>query len=154
MQENLPLKDIHLPTAISWWPPAIGWWLLVILVCASVIGCYYLYKRLTRPSAVKQAKLVLSDIKQSSSTDTIQMVKALSACLRRLAMSVDGRDKTASLLGEEWLAYLDRSMDDTPFTKGVGRLIVDAPYQQQTIDGKAVNQLVELCEIWVSRQTA
>lgn len=30
--EELPLRDIHLPETIGWFPPAIGWWLLIIFV--------------------------------------------------------------------------------------------------------------------------
>ncbi|HPY40873.1 MAG TPA: DUF4381 domain-containing protein, partial [Thiolinea sp.] len=29
---ELPLRDIHLPPEISWWPLAWGWWALLALV--------------------------------------------------------------------------------------------------------------------------
>ena len=32
MNENaLPLRDLHLPDAIGWWPLAPGWWVLIAL---------------------------------------------------------------------------------------------------------------------------
>ena len=33
---QLPLRDIHLPGSVGWWPPAIGWWLLAALVLVGV----------------------------------------------------------------------------------------------------------------------
>jgi len=38
MVNELPLKDIHLPDAITWWPLAIGWWLLIVMVIAAIYG--------------------------------------------------------------------------------------------------------------------
>ena len=29
---QLPLRDIHLPDAVAWWPPAFGWWIVAALV--------------------------------------------------------------------------------------------------------------------------
>ena len=61
---QLPLKDIHLPDAISWWPPAIGWWLVAIFIPLLSFFLYWLYKRLTRKTAIKTAKKTLAMIKQ------------------------------------------------------------------------------------------
>ena len=38
------LADIHLPLAVSYWPPAIGWWVLVLVLLA---GMYKLVQRLS-----------------------------------------------------------------------------------------------------------
>ena len=27
--QQIPLRDLHLPDAISWWPLAPGWWLAI-----------------------------------------------------------------------------------------------------------------------------
>ena len=47
MDENaIPLRDLHLPDAIGWWPLAPGWWAALAIVVA--VLCYFawrLYKR-------------------------------------------------------------------------------------------------------------
>ena len=30
--DQLPLRDLHLPEPINWWPLAPGWWLVIALV--------------------------------------------------------------------------------------------------------------------------
>ena len=30
------LKDIHLPSPVSFWPPAPGWWILAVLLISSL----------------------------------------------------------------------------------------------------------------------
>lgn len=152
MVKDLPLKDIHLPEAITWWPLAIGWWVLIVIVVAAIIGSYWLYKRLTRKTATKQAKAVLLQIRQNASSDVLQTIKELSACLRRVAISVDSRENAAGLVGDAWLSYLDKSMDEAPFKTGIGRLLVDAPYQQLATKDVDSNVLISLCETWVARQ--
>ena len=34
---QLPLRDIHLPEVIGWWPPAIGWWILAAVVLLAAV---------------------------------------------------------------------------------------------------------------------
>jgi hypothetical protein len=154
MGNELPLKDIHLPEAITWWPLAIGWWVLIVVIIAAIYGCYLLFKRLTRRTATKDATLVLQGIKQQANDDVLRTIKELSACLRRVAISLDSREEAASLVGDAWLAYLDNSMDGEPFKTGVGRLLVDAPYQRSATKAVDVDALITLCEAWLARQTS
>lgn len=50
--------------------------------------------------------------------------------LRRVAMSSDSETNIAGLTGRVWLDYLDSSLKDTPFKNGIGRCLVDTPYQK------------------------
>ena len=46
--EQIPLRDLHLPEAIGWWPLAPGWWVVVALVAG---GLYYLFRLYLRTRA-------------------------------------------------------------------------------------------------------
>ena len=151
--EKLPLKDLHLPEAISWFPPALGWWLLLIVVPLVSVALYFLYQYLTRKTPVKLAKQVLADIQKSSMSNQ-EKLTALSALLRRVAVSIHARQEVAGLTGMAWLAFLDSSLPDTPFSTGVGRYFLEAPYRPQELSNEKLSKLISLCEYWLSYQTS
>ncbi len=148
---QLPLKDLHLPEAIGWFPPALGWWLVIVLLPLLIVLLYWCYKYFTRKTALKTAKQLLASIKNSS-MDNAQKLTALSALLRRVAISVTPRGQTAGLTGQAWLAFLDSSLKDAPFTKGAGRCLVDAPYRPSAPSELEISQLISLCEDWLKAQ--
>lgn len=148
---QLPLKDLHLPEAISWFPPAIGWWLVAILLLLTVWFLYWLYKRFTRKTAFKIARQLLTNIKDSP-MDNAQKLAELSAWLRRVAITIAPREQTASLTGQAWLTFLDSSLKDSPFTTGVGRCLADAPYRPTAPSETEISQLISLCENWLKAQ--
>lgn len=149
---DLPLRDIHLPEAISWWPPAIGWWLLAALVPLLAGILYWLYRRLTRKTALKTAKKVLAAIRQDNTMDDLTKLSEISILLRRVAISTASRSRTASLTGEAWLAYLDGAMPGAPFSQGVGRYLSDARYRKETPGDLDIVRLINLCEDWLKAQ--
>jgi cbb3-type cytochrome oxidase subunit 3 len=151
--EQLPLRDIHLPEAIGWWPPALGWWLLAVLIPLLLGFIYWLYRRITRKTAIKAAKKLLLQIKQDQQLDSEQKLKDLSALIRRVAISTTARTDCAGLTGQQWLEYLDRSVKGSPFREGVGRLLANAPYQKTAPTEQEVSQLISLCENWLNAQT-
>jgi cbb3-type cytochrome oxidase subunit 3 len=150
---SLPLRDIHLPEAIGWWPPALGWWLLAILIPLLIALMYWLYKRITQKTAVKVAKKLLLQIKQDQQCENSQKLKELSALIRRVAISTTTRDKCAGLTGQQWLEFLDRSVKGSSFAEGVGRLLTDAPYRNSQPTEQEISQLANLCEDWLNAQT-
>lgn len=150
--DALPLKDIHLPEPITWWPPAIGWWLLAILLPVLIATGIFLYRRLRQKTALKTARKMLEALKHDKQRDTLQTLIALSAWLRRVAISLAPRGHVAGLRGEAWLNYLDAAFQDEPFSRGVGRCMADAPYRQNLPDTIDLDALFELCERWLKFQ--
>jgi len=149
----LDLKDIHEPEAIGWWPPAIGWWLVAIAVPVLIILLVWLYKRLTRKTALKTANKILAQIKRDKSLNNLQKLSDLSVLVRRVAISVSPRAKAAGLTGRQWLEFLDASVKGLPFSEGIGQLLADAPYRKTPPTELEVSQLIDLCEDWLKAQT-
>lgn len=148
----LDLKDIHEPEAIGWWPPAVGWWILAVLIPLLIIFLVWFYKRLTRKTALKTAHKILAKIKQDATRDNLHKLSDLSVLIRRVAISVSPRTKSAGLTGRQWLAFLDRSVKGLPFSEGIGQLLADAPYRKTPPTELEISQLIALCEDWLKAQ--
>ncbi|WP_367155730.1 DUF4381 domain-containing protein [Methylomonas sp. HYX-M1] len=148
--DQLPLKDIHLPQTIGWWPPAPGWWLVALALGLAVWAGVRWFRRLRRLPVYKEAQRVLNDLRAQGG-DSRTIVSALSELLRRVAISGQAREQVASLRGEAWLNYLDRSLPDAPFSRGLGRCLADAHYRPELADVD-VAALFDLCERWLKQQ--
>ena len=150
---QLPLRDIHLPADISWWPPAPGWWLIVGLILSVTLFWKWWYRRKLRLkfSAINLAKEEFKQAREQYSThqDHRQIVREISILLRRLSISTFPRVETASLTGTAWLQFLDGPMPATPFTSGAGRMLIDAPYRQE-VKSEEIEPLFRLCDEWIS----
>lgn len=150
---QLPLRDIHLPDPISWWPPAVGWWILSGLLILLVFSVRWLfrYRHKKKYSSGNQAKLKLREIRiaYSEKEDISYLVREISSLMRRLSISLFPREETAGLVGNDWLSFLDRVMQDRPFSEGIGRILSEGPYRPQTeVEGEA---LLVLCEQWINQ---
>lgn len=143
---ELPLRDIHMPEPVSWWPPAAGWWLLAALAILSVLTVWLVRRWWLRRRWYprRRAKHALARLRNGYALhrDDSRLIRELSACLRRTALTVAPRSEVAGLTGAAWLAWLDRFHDGQPYQTGVGRVLVDAPYQRQPgIDAQALLDL-------------
>ena len=150
--EPLPLKDIHLPETVNWWPPAPGWWLLAVLLPFLIIAVVYFYKTIRRQSALKTAGKLLAAIKYEDNQDSLQKLAALSALMRRVALSTAARTDVAALSGEAWLAYLDASFQDKPFSTGIGRCLADGHYRPTVPADADLDALFKLTERWLKNR--
>jgi len=126
---------------------------LAVLIPLLIILLVWLYKRLTRKTAIKTANKILIQIKQDQTRDNLQKLSDLSVLVRRVAISVSPRAKAAGLTGRQWLEFLDRSIKGLPFSQGVGQLLADAPYRKTPPTEQELSQLIDLCEDWLKAQT-
>lgn len=158
MEQSLPLRDIHLPQGIGWWPPAVGWWILLALVLLLAYIAMRAYRYFTRTTATTQAVKLLDTLRLDDSISQIEKVRQLSCLLRRLAISVDSDSEVAGLYDRAWLNYLDQSVPGTPFTQGPGTILADGPYRQRisVSDGGVAEQeimaLMQLSKVWIRAQ--
>jgi len=148
---TLPLRDIHIPEPISWWPPAIGWWVLAVLIPLSLYLLYRLYKRLTRKTALKAAKKQFKQLQENQELSPQDKLIQLASLLRRIAVSLYPRAEVASLTGEQWMNFLDASLQHPEFKQGIGLLLVDAPYRRSP-NLAELDALFSLCETWINLQ--
>jgi hypothetical protein len=146
MEPNLPLRDIHLPDPISWWPPAPGWWLLLFGVPTLLILLVWLWRFLRRKTVKKLALAELESIAESDA-DAREKVQQLAILMRRIALSVYPREQVASLVGEQWLAFLDGPLGKNSFSEGAGRLFIEAPYRREV--RADLDALLVLCREWI-----
>jgi heme exporter protein D len=149
---ELPLRDIHLPDSVAWWPLAYGWWALLAVLIILVLVAILLYQRnkLLRLSAITKAREELARItsEYQQNRDPLLLSRELSVLLRRLSISLFPRTEVASLTGSEWLKFLDSQVQGAPFTQGQGRMLIDAPYRQR-VESDEVKNFVQQCQNWI-----
>lgn len=131
--ESLELQDIHLPPTADIWPLAIGWWILLVLIIA--IASWLIIKTLQRIKRKKhQAKILakftaLEEKLKAEPSNTV--IAEINTLLRQLAITYYPRAEIASLTGADWLQFLDESGDTQDFSRGAGRILIEAPYRQE-----------------------
>ena len=150
--QQLALRDIHLPETLGWWPPALGWWLLAILIPLFFLIIIWIYRRITRKTAIKMAKKRLIALKKDVDLDDRQKLIELSALIRRVVISISSRNETASLTGQYWLEYLDSTVNGSPFTSGAGRFLADNHYQKILAADLDISAVINVCENWLNAQ--
>lgn len=152
-QQSLPLKDIHLPSTVSWWPLAPGWWMIILLVLLMLLA--WRFRRQIRawlaPGIRSIALSRLDKIANNHQLNNQQKVQGISQLLRQSAISSTSREQVAGLAGDQWLEFLDGDDPQQPFSKGVGRSLIDAPYRPDTkVD---VESLLKLARNWLKENT-
>lgn len=139
--EQIPLRDLHLPEAVGWWPLAPGWWVLIALAAAGVIFLAYKQYLKWRWNAARRIALgELGRIRREyeDGADAQKLSKELSELLRRSMLAYAPRGEMAGLTGESWLAWLDQGLEDRPFTEGPGKTIEALPYMRpENVDNDA-----------------
>lgn len=154
MESQLPqLKDIHLPTTPDLWPLAAFWWFLVILLCfAFVWGALKIKQRRRikkqRDLMFKEFSVLEERLKQNPTNEVLGDVNIL---LRRLSIACYSRSQIANLTGADWLHFLDESGQTKDFSRGAGRILVEAPYRSGKLENFNSDEFIPLVRQWVSK---
>ena len=132
------LKDIHLPEAVSWWPPAIGWWILAVLIISLVVVLTHLMLRTWRNTRYKrQALKQLQKLKNQAHSGEND-IQALAQLLRQTAIAANIAG-VKQMHGQQWQQLLQQHMPEPQ-----AHLLAIARYQQgqQKIADEALYQAV------------
>lgn len=146
------LKDIHAAPNPGFWPLAPGWWvlaalLIVVVTLSSIHILRWHRRRQLQQKVMNEFKNVLSQFEMDA--DTVTLASQLSLLIKRL-MLARGERQALGLSGEKFLNYLDEVSEGAPFSEGVGRALLDAPYRQQTsVDGV---ELYATVFVWAQQQ--
>jgi hypothetical protein len=106
--QDIPLRDIHMPNLISWWPLASGWWVLLGVVVATVtiagaIGWWRKRHRVRR-AALREFSGIEKNFAEHR--DTHRLARDLSRLTRRTALAYCPGQGTAALTGAAWIDHL------------------------------------------------
>ncbi len=129
---TLPLRDLHLPEPVGWWPPAPGWWLLLFVALVTIAyGVLRAYRHRQRNAARRYAlrELARYEAEYRKHKDPVTLAKQLSQLLRRGMLAYAPRTEVAGLTGEDWLRWLDRGMPLPYFHTEGGRSLLRLPYR-------------------------
>ena len=151
---DLPLRDIHLPAAVGWWPLATGWWWLlgVLLLLSAGVLCVTLLRRYHRARLGHWVRpefmLLTSQYRQDH--DALALLQSISVLLRRACISLYPREQVAGLTEERWLELLNKTGQTSQFSEGPGQLLADGPYRA-SVSARQVEDLIPLVESWIDR---
>ena len=139
---QIPLRGLHLPDAIGWWPIAPGWWVIIVLFLA---GLFLLSRHVVRQRSETAARrYALREFERATSAfaehgDPVRLGSEASEILRRTMLAYAPRSDVAGLTGEEWLEWLDRDLPEPRFSKGPGRSLLDLPYRNPETVAESVD---------------
>ncbi len=148
---DLPLRDIHLPTAVSWWPPAPGWWIVLGLCLLALLLLVWLIKRsqkiIFQDEARKEFEQRLQGYKQHA--DRPQLLRDINALLRRTVLSYYPRKNVAGLTGKVWIEQLHSLSGTDIFDPQTQILLTQAAYMATPPED--LQPLIEQLKSWIEK---
>ena len=153
------LADIHLPAAVSAWPPAPLWWLgaaLVLAALAAVVAMFYRRWLLRQRMQVALSKITAAQRlwqREQNAEASLALLHTCNSVLKRVALVHYPETEVAALHGRPWLSFLDQSGATTDFSNGAAQILADHSYRRSyNAEAETVKALVATSCAWISRQ--
>ena len=148
------LRDIHMPSPISWWPLAPGWYFLLIFgITAVVFSLRFVSKVYKYALPKKEALKLLADYQHqylSKSVASNLIIAKISELLKRTALAYYPRKEVAQLSGQAWLAFLTATSKNLDFSESYEDLCL-AQYQDKSCEHN-LKPLFDLAKAWISQR--
>jgi len=155
------LADIHLPEAISFWPPAPGWWLLGIALLAVLVVTGIRIAAMVRSRricafALAELDRIYTAYSQAESAGGDEQIEAarllfindLNAVLRRVALWHYPNAGIASLGGRAWVDFIREKGDASRINEDIAGALREGRFKPHCdID---VEGLKEFGRHWIS----
>ena len=138
------LIEPEAPPAISMVPQTAGWWVLAVVAALALAYGMFRFLAYRRRNAYRH--VALAEVQEN-----VENPAAIADILRRCALVAYPRASVASLSGQDWLAFLDRSAQTTDFTQGAGQVVTTAPYARTQSPDPA---LVKAARNWIRQHKA
>lgn len=136
-ETQLPLRDLHLPEPIGWWPLAPGWWFILLLLTGALgylLWRAYKQRRHNAPRRYALRQLSRFEAEYLEHRNAVTLGKQLSELLRRGMLAYAPRHQVAGLTGEKWLRWLDQGMPLPYFHTEGGKSLLMLPYRDPAGD--------------------
>ena len=150
------LHDLVEPAAVAWWPLAPGWWIVIALLLVWLGAAFVTAWIRWRKTAYRRAGLRLLDkIEKASanaSADSVRLLGSLSSLLKRVALAAFPRERVASLSGDEWIAFLDRTSAGARFATEPMNLLAGASYHDSAsaqLDDEQFSAICDAARSWI-----
>lgn len=145
----LELRDISAPAEPAWWLLAPGHSVLAATIFGVLLLAWWWWRQQRNRRLLRLATVELDRIASRFDREgnTGQLALALARWLKQVALLAYPEERLEGVNGDEWLAFLDRSLGQDRFSRGEGRVFADDVYRREAHIDAAV--LIGLCRSWL-----
>ena len=136
------LHDFYQPPPPAWIPQTIGWY--VVFAIAALVILWLAVRGLRRWLANAYRREALRALGSAQPQE-------FSALLKRTAMSVWPREEVASLSGEAWLTFLNRSAGVELFRDSPANRVEEVALHAMPLSGRDKDVLRSATAEWIRR---
>ena len=136
------LHDFYQPPPPPWTPQTVGWY--VVFAIAGLIALWAIIHKLRRWRANAYRRQALREL-QTVPPDQF------SALIKRTALSVWPREKVASLSGEAWLTFLNRTAAGELFRDSPANRVEEVAIRAISLSGNDEQLLRTATAEWIRR---
>jgi hypothetical protein len=124
------LRDIHLPHAISAWPPGPAYYALMALLIILILLFIQRQKHQQRTAPKREALVELARIENNytnKKNHSNHIASDITRLLRRVALVYHPRIDVASLHGQAWVLFLEKTSRGIDF-QSIENSLLDTPF--------------------------